>query len=342
MKLTTTCLLLVTILLQTSLAQTTFTVSSFNRTGKEFKYLLLQNSQISANDTINEEILDLVEPQLTDSVVSRRKQHHRLFMVGWMIHAFGGYNWRTVDKHKQKFVGTSKHAGRSGEIEYTEYDIKFHLQFHLNKYLHKNFEAYDLQKKYHRQDVRPSHRTNYKVPPFVRDTNDISIKQYGLGCELTPPHPYIAPLHYLFFPTLPKGGGLKEHANFGDDHPSLGVYGTWCLDCNHNCHPEMHPYEWIWWLNVNDDDMNTDKTWLVGLFHEGSNRFKNWSKNPMTGSIKIPFACRTQGGFDNVIVIDHLVYHRFKDDNLSDLETKFWVLGKESYQSIDIVANETL
>src|SRR5258706_13572049 len=111
--------LLTIILLQTGLAQTTtYQISSFNETPEEFKYLLLPNSEISKNDTINEKILDLVEPMLLDSVIEKRKQHHKVFLVGWLIHVFGGYNWRAVDMKKQKFIGTVKHDGRSGEIEY--------------------------------------------------------------------------------------------------------------------------------------------------------------------------------------------------------------------------------
>src|SRR3989442_14041188 len=92
--------------LDASFAQTTFQISSFNPTPADFKYLLLSNKEIADNDTINEKILDLAEPMLVDSVITRRKQHHKVFLVGWLIHAFGGYNWRAVDMHKEKYVGT--------------------------------------------------------------------------------------------------------------------------------------------------------------------------------------------------------------------------------------------
>src|SRR4051812_18135528 len=100
------------VLFQTGLAQTTgYQISCFGATPKAFKYLLLSNAEIAKNDTINEEILDLVEPMLLDSMIEKRKQHHKVFMVGWFIHAFGGYNWRAVNMHKQKFVGTVEHHG---------------------------------------------------------------------------------------------------------------------------------------------------------------------------------------------------------------------------------------
>src|ERR1043165_839623 len=216
------------ILHQTSYAQQTFNISSYNPTPESFKYLLLTNKKVSDNDTINENILDLVNPMLLDSVVEKRKQHHHVFLVGWLIHAFGGYNWRAVDMHKQKTVGTVKHDGRSGEVEYTEYDIKFHLQFRLGKYLNQICTACDLQRKFHRQDIRPSHHTDYEKEPFKRDTSNINASLYDLGTELTPPTSFLPQLNYLFFPTLPEGGHLRDHPNFGTDHPSMGFYGVSC------------------------------------------------------------------------------------------------------------------
>lgn len=309
------------ILLQTSVAQTTFKISSYNETPEAFKYLLLSNTEIAANDTINEKILDLVEPMLVDSVIEKRKQFHRVFLVGPLIHAFGNFNWRAVDMKKQKFVGTVKEHGRSGSFEFTEWDIKFHMQFHLQKYLYKELQAYELQRKYHRQDIRPSHRKNYKVYPFVHDSVNINSKDFDLGTELTPPPAFIPQLNYLFFPTLPGAGGLKDHPNFETEHPSMGFYGVTCLDCNHSCHSEMHPYEMVWWLKAAEDDERFSKTWLLGLFHEGSNRFKNWSRNPMNGSFKIPFAFEVDSEMYNLydIKVEHLVFNQFIRDELKKM-----------------------
>lgn len=326
-------LFLTAILHQTSFTQTSFQISSFQPTPADFKYLLLTNKEIADDDTTNEKIVDLVEPMLLDSVLLRKKQHHRLFLVGWLIHAFGGYNWRAVDMHKQKFVGTVTNDGRSGSFEYTEWDMKFHLNFHLQKYLFKDFAAYDLQRKYHRQDVRPTHRTNYNVAPYLRDSSSIDCRLYDLGCELTPPPAFIPQLNYLFFPTLPDGGGLKQHTNFGTDHPTMGFYGSYCLDCNHNCHPEMHPYEWTWWLNLQNEN-STAKTWLVGLFHEGSNRFPKWSRNPMSGEIKIPFAFDLAQDLSVTpqIKVEHLVFNKFENAEFKKFELPDKNFGtKENY-----------
>jgi len=315
----TILLLLITTLAHFSFAQTGYKISTYQTTNRVFSNLLLSNARIEENDTMNEEILDLAKPLVLDSVLGRKKEHHQLFLVGWLIHAFGDYNWRAVSMIKDKFVGTVKSNSRSGEEEYTEYDINYDLNFHLNKYLNKVFQSYDTQKNYHRQDFRPTHKTNYNAPPFVRDTNDIDIQRYRIHCEMTPPAPFRVQLHYLFFPTQP-GLELKDHPNFGTDHPSMGFYGASCLDCNHNCHPEVHPYEWTWWLNLHGSDPSA-KTWLIGLFYEGSNRFKHWSRAPKVGKISIPFAfvMKDDKSIAPSVTIEHLVFNKFLDKDISKI-----------------------
>ena len=85
--------LLFAAVLQFSSAQVSYPISTFNSTSVTFRNLLLTNQQIEDNDTINEEIVDLVTPMVIDSVLDRKKEHHQVFLVGWMIHAFGDYNW---------------------------------------------------------------------------------------------------------------------------------------------------------------------------------------------------------------------------------------------------------
>ncbi len=300
-------------------AQISYKISSYDNTPKAFQNLLLSNAAIENNDTINEEILDLVNPMVLDSVLGRKKEHHQVFLVGWLIHAFGNFNWRAVSMTKEKFVGTVRSDARNSEEEYTEYDIDYDLNFHLKKYLNHVFKSYDTQKGYHRQDVRRSHRTNYETVPFVRDTNDLDIKRYRMHCEMTPPAPFRVQLHYLFFPTQP-GLALKDHPNFGTDHPSMGFYGASCLDCNHNCHPELHPYEWTWWLNLHGTDPQA-KTWLTGLFYESSNRFRHWSHTPKVGKISIPFAfaVKEDKSAYPTVTIEHLVINKFVNKELDKL-----------------------
>lgn len=309
-----------TILLQTSFAQTRYTIQTYGPTPEAFTHLLQSNADIAGNDTLNEQLLDLVEPALADSVIERKKQHHKLGPLGWFIHAFAGFNWRAVSMKKEKFVGTVYRHSRSGSEEFTEYDINFDLRFHTRKYLWRVLDGYDRAKKYHKQDVRPSHRTNYDTIPYVRDTNALNNKNYRLHCELTPPAAFRPQLNYLFFPTLPGYGGLKEHPNFENEHPSMGFYGVFCNDCNHNCGPELHPYEWVWWLKANPGDPGESKIWHIGLFHESSNRMKKWSVNPLAGRIKIPFAVRIGADSTDPEIVTRL-HIRVEPLNIGSLET---------------------
>ena len=308
---------------QCSFAQVTYPIATYSPTPAAFRYLLLTNQQIEDNDTINEEILDLVTPMVMDSVLKRKKEHHQVFLVGWLIHAFGNYNWRAIDMVKQKMVGTVRGDGRSGEEEYTEYDINFDLYCHLHKYLWQVFKSYDRAGKISRQDIRATFHfhhyqgTDFKAPPYIRDTNKIDMYLYREHCELTPQREFRPMLNYLFYPTLP-GIDMDRHPNFGSRLPSMGFYGATCLDCNHNCHAELHPYEWIWWMNLHNGSVK-DKTWLVGLLKDGSNRFHHWSHNPKTGKITIPFAfeVKDRAAKDRSITIEHLVFNKFLESNLT-------------------------
>ena len=107
-------------MLSESMAQQIITIESHEPTPVYFHYLLIDNSNVSSNDSINELIVDLVRPMLLDSVIEKKKQHHKVFLVGWGIHAFGGYNWRALDMTKQKFVGTIARTTRSSEEQFTE------------------------------------------------------------------------------------------------------------------------------------------------------------------------------------------------------------------------------
>jgi hypothetical protein len=322
--------------------QTEINVWNFNPTEKVFKNLLQNNASIAANDTVHEEITDLVQPYLAHHRVSRKREHHHVFLLGWMIHALGGYNWRILDPEKQKFVGTVVRHSRNSSEEYTEYDINFDIIFHQKKYLGKMFFAYDRQRKLHRQDYKRKNRRDYKSPPFVRDTNNIDHRLYKLHCELTPPRPFRPQLHYLFYPTLPNLE-LKNHLNFGTAHPTMGFYGTWCLDCNHSCHPEVHPYEIVWWLKATEDDPTDIKRWHIGVIGDGSNRFPKWSVSPMAASIAIPFAF--YGDMDEgesfKIKVEHLVFDKFVDSELKKLkipDDAFWC--DEPYQVFNFVAGD--
>jgi hypothetical protein len=308
-------------------AQFSYPISTYGPTPRPYRNLLLTNQQIEDNDTINEEIIDLVQPIVMDSVLGKKKKpHHRLFLVGWLINKFGGYGWRPVEPVKQKYVGTVREDGHSGDEQFTEYDINYTIVFHQHDYLFKMFKAYNKQAHIHRQDIRTrffpkkNKPDDYTVPPFVRDTNNLNLNQYSLHCEITPPREFRSPLNYLFYPVL-SGYGIAEHPNFMTNHPTMGFYGASCLDCNHSCHPEIHPYEWIWWMNLHNGTVK-DKTFLLGMLKESSNRFPGWSENPKTGKTTIPFSFEVKdpAAHDRVITIEHLVFNRFISANLARLD----------------------
>lgn len=333
MKYTVSLLLIIAAVLSGS-AQVTYPVSTYNQTPRVFKNLLLTNQQIEDNDTINEELVDLVEPMVLDSVLgTKKKPHHRLFLVGWLINKFGGYGWRPVMPVKQKFVGTSREDSHDEYPHFTENDLNFTILLHLNKYLYKTFPSYNKEAKIHRQDIRARFypkrhpKKRYDVPPFVRDTNNLNIQQYTVHCEITPAEYPRPMMNYLFLPTLPNMG-LENHPNFLNRHPTMGFFGASCLDCNHDCHPEIHPYEWIWWMNTHNGS-EKDKTWLIGLLHESSNRFPGWSANPKTGKACIPFAfvVNNRAAANRTITIDNLVFGKFISANLTQLNLPATVFG---------------
>ena len=110
-----------------------FEIETYQKTSESFLHLLKSNDEISKNDTLNESLVDLVVPTLADSVIYRKKQHHKLGPVGWLISTFGNFNWRAFSMKKEKFVGTVVRISRSGEQQFTEYDVNFDLNFHLHK-----------------------------------------------------------------------------------------------------------------------------------------------------------------------------------------------------------------
>lgn len=282
-------------------------IRSYESTKDDFLFLNQKNGFIHENDSINECILDLVQASVVDSMVNRKKQHHKVGPIGFLIHIFGGFNWRAYELKKQKIVGTVSRQSRSREEQYTEYDINFDLQFNLDHYLNKILGMYDAQTLIKRQDIRKNHKRDYNKAPYTRDPNNIDRSLYKLHCELTPASAFRTALNYFFYPTLPGKGRLEQHPNFMYDYPSVGFYGLLCLDCNHSCHPEMHPYEWMWSMNLSSLESN-NKEWNIGFFHESSNRMIKWSAAPKIGKIKIPF-----------------IFHK---DSLKTIEILHGVIGK--------------
>ena len=269
------------------------------------------NSQIRYDSILNEQIVDLVEPAERDSMLPSHTQHHRLF-IGWFLHVFG-YKWVAIDMHRSKLVGTAKddlYAPGEEDNRFTEHDININLLPHIPKYIDLMYNGIKQQIKLNRHWKREHRTPDFSKVPFIYPTT-ATLNQYRVHCELTPPRKYYRQVTEKFYPCI-AGSNFATHANFCDPRPTLGMYGAMVSDCNHTCHTEMHPYEWLWWLDLNpaEDTIKNTRRWVAGLFRESSNRFRDWSHRPRIGSIALPFIFPRKGGKPR-IEIEHLVQNIF-------------------------------
>ena len=319
-------------------------INTQGATPKTFLELLKPNDIIRDDFILNERILDMVNVTLKDSVVKRKTERHQVF--GAAILRLLGYRWHRIRNTKQKFVGTAIRHLRvpGGKPRLTEFDVNWDLAPHLKPYIDMVYEGYERQKEINRR------MKGYDImkPPFTYPDENTNMNKYRLHCELTPPWSLLHMLNEKFYPCIrPKT--TNEHLNIGEELPTIGLYGVFCADCNHSCHPEIHPYEWIWWLNLNPNlrPVPRQKTWIVGLFKESSNRFPHWSPDSRTGTISIPFIFPTQPG-NLTIHIDHLVFSEFDKAELAMLQSvpenaidlnfleKRFHLQDEGFEHIDI------
>ena len=258
-----------------------------------FLELRIRNDSISANDILNERIVDLVKVDERDKNVPTPWTTHQGGGFGWFIRMIGFY-WQAVDRQRYKFVGTNRNGlSMPGEKDQlTEHDINFTLVPHLDQYMNFVYRGRMEQIK-HRQ-FRRARRADVTKAPYIPPTLQTA-EIYDLHCELTPPKRMRDSVNALFYPCV-HGNNLDKHQNFCDMKPTVGMYGVFVLDCNHSCHPEIHPYEWLWWLKLTKDETggsNFNKTWMLGFFKESSNRFILWSRSPRVGTISIPFIFKT-------------------------------------------------
>jgi hypothetical protein len=241
--------------------------------------LLKTNSELRNDPVATEMILDMVDVWVSDSVLPRKREHHHV--PGGFMWPLVGIKWQRIRETKQKYVGTIQAFDIGRRRILTENDVNFDVASHLPKYQQLALEGYEVQKRI----GRAKRRTNYNAAPFDSLPTADNWNRYTLHCEVTPPRDQLGLLDSLFFPTA-EGSRLEDHPNFGTVNRQIAVYGAFCSDCNHNCHPEIHPYEWIWWLDLTQPD--SIRKWYFALFQEGSNRFPKWSKFA-SGPIDIPF-----------------------------------------------------
>ena len=282
---------------------------------QEFLKLRISNDSISANDQLNEEIVDLVEAVERDTTTNGKWTTHQSILFNWVVRSLG-YWWETIDGKRYKFVGTNKDLLNLQHTEddyLTEHDVNFNLLPHTKKYQEMMMLGYRAQLS--KSKAKDKDRTK---PPYIWPV-DSTLQQYRLHCELTPPKILRESLSELFYPCLP-GPNLDSHPNFCDPKPTMGMYGPFVLDCNHTCHPEIHPYEWLWWLDLGKEiniEFPFEKVWLLGLMRESSNRFNKWSHLPRVGTISIPFIFNTASAAE--INIEHLVMSEFLPNGINKM-----------------------
>ncbi len=244
-----------------------------------------KKSSVDADPVLAESILDLVQVSTTDSTYKRRTERHQF--VGAALFRVVGVRWKTVRNTREKIVGTVSGTGISGRERFTEYDVNFNLVPHLmrsRKVIYAGYAEREPMFKARKQ-VTPG-QAPYVLPTDYQSENELN--RYDIHVECTPLRDLRPALDEKFYPVL-HNIPLSQHPNFEQDNPAMGVYGPLILDCNHTCHPEIHPYEWIWWRSA-PEEAGAESSWKIGFLRDASNRFKHWSSKPRTGQMSLPLA----------------------------------------------------
>ncbi len=299
-------------------AQQSLKVSSTDPLSENWLLLTKDRQLISDNDSLNEELVDLVKVFSVDSVLPSKSQRHRIAEAGWVISMFG-YKWKALSMTKQKFVGTERDHIRvpKNPPMFTEYDVNFNLVPRIRKYIDLVWIGYKQQAKRNRWNKIK----NLDEEPWIYPKTLENIRRYRMHCEITPPVYARAMLNEKFYPCI-RPNTSKEHYNIGDDHTTFGLYGPFVADFNHAGHPEIHPYDWLWWYDTHPERLNEkSQTWFFGFMREASVRFRGWykKKEPRVGQISVPFVFDLKN--DTLIVtLEHLVHDLFNAEGLNKLE----------------------
>ncbi|MCF8459757.1 MAG: hypothetical protein K9G46_03465 [Flavobacteriales bacterium] len=299
-------------------AQETLQIHFFNPTSENWLLLTKDRKFIADNDSLNEELVNLVKAFSVDSVLPSKSQRHRVAAAGWVISVFG-YKWKALNMTKQKFVGTERdHISMPSPPHFTEYDVNFNLIPHTRKYIDLVWIGHEKQAKRNRWN----RIKNLDEAPWIYPETLENINRYRMHCEITPPVYARAMLNEKFYPCISPNSS-KEHHNIGADHGTFGMYGPYVADFNHSGHPEIHPYEWLWWYDTHPDRLQEKcQTWYFGFMKEASNRFRGWykKKEARVGQISVPFVFDLSN--DTLkITLEHLVHDLFNSEGLTKLES---------------------
>lgn len=254
-----------------------------------FQTLNLSNDKLRDNIFATETVLDLVQASVEDSVIHKQKQRLK-GLGGWMLQRLFTRYWTILDSNKRKYVGSSSRPYKIYDGVGDEVDINIFIMPHLPAYIDMATKAFDEA----RQRPRGDNGFRFDSIPGFPLPEELKYEDRGyltIECELTPPELFRDKLDKTFLPMEEGPKDLSQYPNFGQKNPSFGMTGAWCMDCNHNCRPEIHPIEWLWWLDLSENPANTAHTkhWMLSLMHDDSHRFDDWSQSPMKGSIAIPF-----------------------------------------------------
>lgn len=236
-----------------------------------------------------EQILDLVQAHNLDSLACGDRCRHT-GALGWSLQKLVARYWQLLDPIKHKYVGSSSRTMQVFDGMAKEMDINIFIMPNLPRYIGMVKGGFNAAL----QVGRSENHFRFDNPPFLAP-EELRFNEHGyitVECEVTPPQPGREAFNELVFPMKPGAHQLESHKNFGVSAPSFGMYGVWCMDCNHNCRPEIHPMEWLWWLDFSPDDSlhPHDWQWIATLMRDGTGRFEEWSAAPLQGRIAIPIA----------------------------------------------------
>ncbi len=336
-------------LLPAAYSQTLLPATFKNETSATILHYFLPAPDLRKNIAIAEELTDMVQCFSVDSILKKRKQRHRV--IGSPIIDLLGWNWRAISMKKIKVVGTVRKIGGVDEKpHFREHDVNYDLIPHTQKYIDIHWSAYQAQMK----TKKAARQKDFSKPPFLPPTIE-TIDNYRLHCECTPlfKNGFREQINTHLYPVF-SGNNLLAHENFMHEHPTMGFYGAWVLDCNHSCHPEIHPYEWLFWLDLNPakDNANDKFTWVYGYLRDVSQRQRNWVKKPRSGVISFPFIFKTDNK-NKEIYLEHNIIDKWRPDGFSrlktipqgaitlDFESKTFDIGKPG-NSITIKTNKKL
>lgn len=280
-------------------------------------YLAMTNDSLHKNPIYNEVVLDAVVPIMKDTTFWPETQRLRI-VFGDVLEGLLGLRWEAIHLKRTKLVGQSCQEVNPYDGAFTrEWDINFFLVPHLSHYVDSvaNWWARaDKEGRYVFMDIMKD--------PKIQIPDKLKMGNWYLyvECENTPIKSKMPMMDSLFYPCSNTSSMLK-HKNFGYIYTCIGLYGPAVMDCNHSCKPEIHPYEWIWWLKP-DSSRFTKKEWYIGMHRDWSGRFRNWSTSPRIGKIKIPFLLKADQDINiqiELLAFDELVT-TFHETYFDDLE----------------------